>query len=194
VRKLWAIEFVVNAVLLFLFFEWLGIRDSRISQIVLSFLLIAGIAAGAVWLHSRTFNVKPLRLAVLLFFFLMFCWGLSAIPFDKLSLWIASSLTYRIRKPVNPATVGMLLNGVRWFLQWIVAPLILLQRREPKFWAQYAAVVLVAFLGAGFLIHWTPKLDSTAAQVVSFGIRFGAAYCLATTGFVALNRVTRRPA
>jgi hypothetical protein len=192
VKRLWVIEFVANAVLLFALYEWLGIRDSRISQIVLSFVLIVAMAAGAVWLHSRTFSMKPLRLAFLAFFFLMFCWGLSTIPFDRISLWIASTLTLRLRRPVNPVTVGTVLNCARWFVQWIAVPLILLQRKDRIFWLQYTGVIVGAFLLPGLLIHWVPRLNPTAAQVASFVARFGLAYCLAITGFVALSWFTSR--
>jgi hypothetical protein len=190
-RRLWLIEFVGNALLIALFYWWLGIRDSRASQIALSFAVGAVLIAGAVWLHSLTFHKKPLRFAALALIFLLACWGLSSIPVAKAALWAASTLTFRSRKPVNPDTVRSVLSGIVWFIQWIVVPIVLLRKyKSPIFWLQYIAVVLIAFVIPGRLIDWTPKLTSTAAQFTSFTLRFAFAYCLAITGFVAFSRFT----
>jgi hypothetical protein len=189
-KHLWLIHFLANAILLVVFYEWLGIRDSRISQLLLSAFIGIALLSGIVLLHSQTFNINPRRFAVIFLIFLLIYWGLSAIPLDKAGVWIASTLTFRSRKPVNPATVLNLLNGLRWILQWIVVPLILLQRTRPAFWLQFAAIVLLAFVVPRYLISWTPKLNGTALQILSFLLRFGIAYCLAITGFVALARLT----
>jgi hypothetical protein len=188
--QFWLLQFIANALLIAVFYEWLGIRDSRISQLLLSAVIGLALIAGTVWLHSRTFNVKPLRFALILVIFLLICWGLSALPLYKAAVWIASTLTFRSRKPINPGTVLVILNGLRWTLQWIIVPLILLRNKRPIFWLQFAAVVLVAFLIPHHLIGWTPRLSGTAAQVTSFALRFGTAYCLAITGFVAFARLT----
>jgi hypothetical protein len=189
-KKLWLIQFVANALIVFAFYEWLGIRDSRASQLILSFVLGLAIIAGTVFLHSRTFHMKPLRFAAILLIFLLVVWGLNQIPLDKFGLWLASILTFKSRKPVKPDLVVSVLMWLKLSIQWIIVPLLLLQRRSPKFWLQYIAVVLVAFFVPSLLIHWTPKLTSTALQVTSFILRFGVAYCLVTTGFVALWRFT----
>lgn len=189
-KKIWLLQFVANALLVYAFYEWLGIRDSRASQLILSVVLGLAIIAGTVFLHSRTFHVKPLRFAAILLVFLVVFWGLNQLPLDRFGLWLASTLTYRLRKPVKPPTVVQTLTWLKLFLQWIVVPLLLLQRRSPRFWLQYIAVVLVAFFVPSLLIHWTPKLTGTALQVTSFVLRFGVAYCLVTTGFVALWRFT----
>jgi hypothetical protein len=190
VRKIWLLQFVANALIVWAFYEWLGIRDSRASQLILSFVLGLWIVAGTVFLHSRTFHMKPLRFAAVLLIFLLICWALNQLPLDKFGLWLASTLTYRLRKPVKPDSVVRALTYVKLLVQWIVVPLLLLQRRSPRFWLQYVAVVLVAFFVPSLLIHWTPKLTSTALQVTSFVLRFGVAYCLVTTGFVAFWRFT----
>jgi hypothetical protein len=189
-KRLWLIQFLANAILLVVFYEWLGIRDSRVSQLLLSALIGIALLAGIVLLHSQTFNINPRRFALIFLIFLLICWGFSAIPLDEASVWIASTLTFRSRKPVNPATILALLNGLRWILQWIAIPLILLQRKRPAFWLQFAAIVLLAFLVPRYLILWTPKLAGTAPQILSFVLRFGIAYCLAITGFVAFARLT----
>jgi hypothetical protein len=184
------LQFVANALIVYAFYEWLGIRDSRASQLILSFVLGLAIIAGTVLLHSRTFHIKPLRFAVILLLFLLICWGLSALPLDKFGLWIASTLTFRLRKPIKPASVVRILIYLEMFIQWIVVPLLLLGRRSPKFWLQYVAVALLAFFVPTLLIHWTPSLSATWLQVTSFVVRFGLAYCLVTTGFVAFWRFT----
>jgi hypothetical protein len=188
-RKIWLLQFVANALIVFAFYEWLAIPDSRTSQLTLSFVLGAAILAGMVFLHSRTFHIKPLHFALALLIFLLVSWGLSSLN-DKVGLWIASTLTYRLRKPVRPEYVYRILWATRWVIQWILVPLLLLRKRSPRFWLQYTAVVLVALLVPSLLIHWTPKLTSTALQITSFLLRFGMAYCLVTTGFAALWRLT----
>ena len=74
-KRAWLIQFFGNAILIGLFYDWLGIRDSRVSQFVLSFLLGLVIFAGLVLLHSRTFHRKPLRFALVLMIFLLVWWG-----------------------------------------------------------------------------------------------------------------------
>jgi predicted lysophospholipase L1 biosynthesis ABC-type transport system permease subunit len=189
-KKIWVLQFVANALIVFAFYEWLGIRDSRASQLILSFGLGLAIIAGTVFLHSQTFHMRPLRFAAILLIFLLVLWGLNQLPLAKIGLWMASTLTFKSRKPVKPDSVVSTLTWLKLLIQWIVVPLLLLQRRSPRFWLQYIAVVLVAFLVPSLLIHWTPKLTSTALQVTSFILRFGVAYCLIITGFVALWRFT----
>jgi hypothetical protein len=188
--RLWWLQFAANAVLIAVFYEWLGIRDSRVSQLLLSAIVGLALVAGTVWLHSNTFHVKPLRFALILVIFLLVCWGLASLPLSKAAVWLASTLTFRSRKPVNPATMLTILNGVRWAFQWIVVPLILLQKKRPAFWLQFAAIALAAFLVPRALIGWTPKLTGTGPQAASFLVRFGLGYCLTITGFVAFSRLT----
>jgi hypothetical protein len=185
-KKFWLLQFAANLALILGFYEWLGIRDSRISQLILSTVLGLALIAGTVFLHSRTFHLPPVRFAIVLAIFLLICWGMGAIPLDKFGLWIASSLTYRLRKPVRPDLIQRILDYLRIFVQWIVVPLLLLGRRSPKFWLEYVLILLGAFWVPSWLIHWTPKLTATALQVASFILRFGIAYCLVVTGFTAL--------
>lgn len=189
-KRLWIIEFVANAILIAIFYQWLGIRDSRASQLILSAVIALVIAAGTIWLHSRTFNQKPLHFGFMLLIFVLLYWGIAYLPLDRMGLWLASTLTLRSRKPVSPATVTNILNWVRWTIQWIVVPLLILRRKRPVVWLQFAAVVLAGFLIPHYLVNWTPKLESTAAQIASFIIRFGIAYCLVVSGFVAFSRLT----
>ena len=189
-RKIWLLQFVANAVIIFAFYEWLGIRDSRVSQLILSAVLGLAIISGAVFLHSVTFHMHHHRFAVILLIFVLLCWGLMLLPLDRWGLWIASTLTFRLRKPIKPDSVTTLLNYLRMFLQWIVIPLVLLQRRHLLFWLSYTGILLAAFFVPTLLIHWTPKFTPTWLQVGSFVFRFGLAYCLVTTGFTALWRLT----
>jgi len=190
VKKFWLIQFIANALIVFAFYEWLGIRDSRASQLIISLVLGLAIAAGTVFLHSRTFNMKPGRFAVILLIFLLVCWGLNAIPIDRAGVWLASVLTYNLRKPVKPAFMVSVLTLLKDFVQWIVVPLLLLHRHHSLFWLQYIGVVLAGFFIPSLLIHWTPTLTATWLQVTSFALRFLVAYCLVTTGFAALWRLT----
>lgn len=204
-KRAWLAQFAGNAVLLFLIWEWLGIRDARAWQLALTASLGLIIIAGTLWLHAATFHWfasrdwrVPLR-RILIFagalaLFLLLAWGLDALPLDRWSVWTGSILTFKSRKPVNPATVLRVMQGVRWFLKWIVLPVLLLpvaagkprQSLRPRFWLQYIAAVVICFWLPGKLIHWTPRFEATVAQVVSFLFRFGIAYCLAVTGWLAL--------
>ena len=61
-KKIWLLYFLCQrALLIYAFYEWLGVRDSRASQLLLSFVLGAAIIAGTVFLHSRTFHMKVLH-------------------------------------------------------------------------------------------------------------------------------------
>jgi predicted lysophospholipase L1 biosynthesis ABC-type transport system permease subunit len=189
--RLWWIQFLANAILIAIFYEWLGIRDSRISQLILSAFVGVILIGGIVWLHSDTFHVKPrLRFALMLTIFALLYWGLASLPLDKAALSTASTLTFRSRKPTDPAAILAIMKGARWVCQWIIIPLILLHRKQPGFWMRFAGIALVAFLIPRYLVGWTPKLTGTGPQVASFLLRFGLAYCLAITGFVAFSRLT----
>ena len=189
-KREWLIQFVGNALLIFLFYEWLGIRDSRISQIILSFVLGIGIFTGVVFLHSRTFHQEPGRFAVVLVLFLLIWWGLSLIPVGKCGQWIASILTLKTRKPISPAFVSKYLDDMRWFVQWLLVPSLLLRMKSVRILFLFTLLTLVGFATPGVLISWTPKFESTAAQIVSFVLRFGFAYCLLTTCCAAFMRFT----
>lgn len=193
-KKMWLIQFVANALIAIAFYEWLGVRDSRASQLILSLVLGLAIVAGTVFLHSRTFHIGPVHFGVILLIFLLVCWGLNELPLDQWGLWIASSLTFSSRKPVKPDTVVGVLKYLILFLQWILVPLLLLHEKSPKFWLQFTAIVILGFFLPSLLIHWTPKLTGTALQVTSFVLRFGIAYCLVTTAFTAIWRLPHQAA
>lgn len=189
-KRDWLLQVFGNALLIFLFYEWLGIRDSRISQIVLSLVLALGIFAGAVFLHSRTFSVRPGRFAIVLLAFLLVWWAISLIPVGKFGQWFASVMTFKSRKPVNPATVVKYLDDARWVIQWLVVPSLLLRMKSTRVFLFFALLVIIGFAAPYAIIHWTPKLESTAAQVTSFVLRFGLAYCLLVTSCVLFARFT----
>src|SRR5260370_28614441 len=54
--RLWLVQFFVNPILAGLFAAWLLIPEAKIWQLGLSVLLVAVIAAPALWLHARTLN------------------------------------------------------------------------------------------------------------------------------------------
>lgn len=205
-KRVWALHVTANALLLWLVWIWLGIRDARAWQIAITAVLGLAIVAGALWLHGTTWNwaatrewkLLPLRrlavFALVLAVFLLISWGLGKLPLDRAAVWIGSLLTIQSRKPVNPAMIGRVLYWLRWFVQWVIVPVLLLpiaggdrrQSLRPRFWLEYCAVLIAGFLVPGWLLHWAPKFGNTSAEVASFIVRFGVAYGLAIAGWIAL--------
>lgn len=209
-KRLWLIHLGANAVLLWLLWEWLGIRDARAWQLILTAVTGLLLASAAIFLHAGTFHwiatkeFRPHRRGIVKFsavlgIFVLICWLLSLPPWYRAAVWTASYLTFHSRKPVNPVLIGRAIEGLRCFIQWVLVPILLLpivthgfrrpswqQSLKPRFWLEYIAVAVVCFYVPNRLIHWVPALDATAAQVASFIARFGLAYCAAVAGWLAL--------
>jgi hypothetical protein len=59
-------------------------------------------------------------------------------------------------------------------------------RANKVFCVEYLLALVVGFYIPGLLIHWVPNLDGTTAQVMSFAMRFGIAYVLMISMWIAI--------
>ncbi|MDQ6700952.1 MAG: hypothetical protein M3Z36_12300 [Acidobacteriota bacterium] len=146
--------------------------------------------------------------AVLVILFLFVWWALNELqaPIQRAAQWTASALTFRLRKPVRPGTVAVIYRWLLWLLQWVIVPILVLpiasavakrgwagfkteafqQSRNWRFWFKYLVVIAVGFYLPYRLIHYAPPLHNTVAELLSFAVRFGLAYFLVITGWLAL--------
>jgi hypothetical protein len=112
------------------------------------------------------------------------------------SNWIASALTFRLRRPVRPAVISGMLSVLVGVLAFIVIPLALLQFWKRQWSWKYLLLYGVLFLAGAYLpyqlIWWVPKFSGLYGQAVSMAVRFSIAYVLAVTAWLVLAAVTVR--
>jgi hypothetical protein len=90
--------------------------------------------------------------------------------------------------------------AILWGLRWIVLPALMLpiaagaarfgvrgmwRKAKRVFWLVYLAALLVGFYLPSVLMGWVPKFGGTTPQVLSFTLRFGFAYILIVTAWLA---------
>lgn len=134
--------------------------------------------------------------------FVALCWVLGKLdaPLTKAGERTASWLTFHLRKPVKPATWVRSYLAVLWGVRWIVLPALVLpvaagtarngvrgmwRRGSKVFWLEYLMALGVGFYVPSVLMGWVPKLTGTTAQLTSFVFRFGFAYVLIVTAWLA---------
>lgn len=143
IRHLTAIHLAANALLLWLFYYWLGVGETRTSTLLWSAFLALLLAGAACWLHAAAFACfrgatlpeafqKALRhllpvlvasAAIVVLYALLARWADSSrLP----ALKIASYLTLKVRKPVRPAAVLRVFTALFWLIRWMVLPVFLL--------------------------------------------------------------------
>ena len=202
-----------NAILLWLAYYWLGAGESTISRLIWSAILAILILAAAVWLHGSGFsdfknalrNLAPLFLlaiAALVLYGLLSLWrDYSAQPAFK----IASYITLKLRRPLKPAIVQTIFNGLLWLVRWWILPVLLLplaaqiankgwlgyrRLQIPRRWLYWIEVIALLLAGIRLplkLIAWVPKLTSFSMQMASFIIRATVAYLLFVTSCLLLE-------
>ena len=200
-RKTVAIQAGGYLLLLALIYEWLGIADRSVWQVLLSGLLGLAIVCGAVWLIARAV-VAPSRKSLL--------WLLAAAAAVVCCVWlagyqprvglrVASQLTQWFRKPVKPQTMSSLYVAMLW-MTGITAVLALLPRasqapqalRQWRYWAMGAVLVAAGFILPTVLIGWVPKFQSFGAQTASMIVRLALAYAIALAAWLAIASLPRR--
>jgi hypothetical protein len=136
------LQFLANALLLWLAYEWLAMAESTPLRLLVSAIAALAILAGASWLHGAAFasfrsgaepgvapalrtalrHLLPLvamaMAAIAIYAFLAWWAGYSVTPAAKLASW----LTLEFRKPVRPATVLRCFNAVLWMVRWVLLP------------------------------------------------------------------------
>lgn len=227
-RILCMIHFAGNALLLWLAYYWLGVGESTIGRLVWSAFLAILIVAATVWLHGSGFaffrtdrsalvpafrtalrNLLPLfalAILVLTIYGLVSWWRdySQDVPFK-----IASYLTLKLRKPMKPASVQAIFNGVLWIARWIVLPLLLLplaasvanhgwhgyRTRFPHHWLYWIEIAVLLICGVWLpfkLIAWVPHFSSFGMQMTSFLFRLLIGYLLFVAAWRLLELFTSR--
>jgi hypothetical protein len=145
--------------------------------------------------------------AIALYGFLAWWAGYSTAPAAKLASW----LTFKFRKPVRPASVLRWFNAVLWMVRWVLLPADLLPlfsgvasrgwRGFGEFgWRRYSRlyrleVPLLALCAVWLplrLLGWAPHASSFSMEMVSFTLRFAAAYLLFVGAALLLAFLTSR--
>ena len=238
-RSLWLLYLAANLALVALAYGWLWIPDARAWQVAASLLLglllvlaflwlqgstwayfatVHGGAAGSLWTEFRgTLRLLPaLGMWALLVLLLYLGWSLAAEAVPGGALWLASGLTYLIRKPVNPETVGAVLAAGSWVIGWILIPLWLLPLgvgaaaggsaafrrselrrvfkvcRRVRYWMSYVALFSLGVYLPTKLTLWVPAVESLWGQAASLAARFLAAYLLFVTAWLLLCSLVAR--
>jgi hypothetical protein len=219
-KRLWLMQLIGNALVLWLGFMWLGIGDSGAGQLAetVSFGLL--IAAPWLWLQNATFAYfadreagiaaafrKGLRtlaaFAGIVIAFVVVVWalGLLAGPLARGGQATASWLTFHLRKPAKPAWFVRGYLALLWGVRWIVVPVIFLpllagyrKLAGRVFWLEYLIALVLGFWVPSLLMSWVPHLTGSVTQVMSFMLRFGVAYLLMITSWIAVSFFSARPA
>jgi len=223
------VHLVANALLLLLGYYWLGLSESNAFHLAWSFLVIAVFVATAIWLHGATFvyfdghedrlqnaaklalrHLPPLSVLTLIsvvIYVLLWRWTRS---FAHAGFLISSYVTMTLRIPATPASVIRTLNGIFWFVRWIVLPVCLIpvfanvaKRGWPGFYPkllragkkwvyriEVAILILCAIWLPFRLFAWRPEFKAFALQMASFLLRAGLAYLLFVAGLLAIERLT----
>ena len=144
-RKFFLLHLVINALLLWVAYEWLGVGESTRLRLLWSALYALAILALACWFHGATLvffregelkikdafaaslrKVPALLAAALLVLVLygLVSWaaGASGQPAFRLASW----LTLKLRMPVKPVTVARIFLGGFWIVRWVLLPVVLL--------------------------------------------------------------------
>lgn len=226
-RLLCLLHLVGNAALLWLGYYWLGVGESTVPRVVWSLMVALVIVCGAAWLHGAALayfregdrsTLKPalvdalrhlvplfvLGLIVLLIYGLLAFWqDYSAKPAFK----IASYLTLKLRKPLKPATVLAVFNGVLWVVRWLLLPVLLLPvaadvtakgwRMNPaeawkralawRYWIEVLVLMILAIWAPLKLIAWVPGVGGFKMQMTSFVVRLAIAYLLFVAGWLLME-------
>jgi hypothetical protein len=224
VKRAAAVHAAANALLLWCGYYWLGVGESRASSLAWSIFLALAVVVLTCWTYGASFvslrsgvaaawrmalrNLLPLIAAAALVaavYILLARWAdYSAEPVFK----IASYLTWKLRKPVRPATMQRIFDWALWAVQWIVFPVLVLPmlaaisargwrgwggigaKRRRLYWLAAPALLLCAFAAPMKLLGWAPHFKSFGMEMTSFVFRAAAAYLLFIMGWLALAFVT----
>ena len=218
VLRLWLVNAAGNALLLVLMYWWLAIPERRAWQLAASALLGLFIVLATMWLHTATFRlfrittvnlaqaVPAVLTCVLIGLVLLLVLAWVAMWFPRWSVWIASTLSYRLQRPVRPDTVRPTLEWISWALAWIAIPVFLLPRigaasasgfrgliKAPvarRFYLDYLAALLIGAYLPWKFVNWVPGFEGFTAQAISFTLRFGIAWALTITAWLWIARST----
>ncbi len=119
---------------------------------------------------------------------------------------LASWLTLKLRKPVKPAAVLRIFNGVWWVVRWVAVPMLLRpwilavaefgwrglapSRLPKRVWSEWCLtpLLLLCALWLPFrLLGWRPLMSGFGLEMASFIVRILIAYLLFAGGLLALE-------
>jgi hypothetical protein len=144
-RKLFLLHLVIDALLLWAAYEWLGVGESTRLRLLWSAVYALMVLALTCWFHGATLiffregelnlrdafaaslrQVPALLAAAILVLALygLVAWAEAASgqPAFRLASW----LTLKLRTPVKPVTVARIFLGGFWFVRWVLLPVALL--------------------------------------------------------------------
>jgi hypothetical protein len=181
-----------------LLYEWFGIADRSVWQLLLSVVLGVAIVAGAIWLIASALGPARMGRCVI--------WIAAAAAVIVVCLWlagyqarvglsVASHLTLWFRKPVKPQTMATLYAWLLWIAS-IAGVLAILPRAAGgrptrRYWITAAVLTIAGLLLPGLLIGWVPKFQSFGAQTASMLVRFVVAYAIALAAWLAIAASAR---
>jgi hypothetical protein len=187
------VETVIFGLLILI--PWLWLQDGTLSY-------CADRSKGLWPTFRRSLATLALFSAVVIVFAAVF-WALGKLegPLTDAGQRTASWLTFHFRKPVKPQTWIRAYLAVLWGVRWIVLPVLMLPLASGVahagvrgfrigarrvFWLQYLIALLIGFWVPTLLTHWVPGLTGTVPQILSFALRFGVAYVLIISSWLAL--------
>lgn len=208
-----------NAIILLLGYYWLGIGESSGGRLLGSALIAAGLFAVVLWMQGAARSsmrqaarhlgpLLLLGLAAILIYSALAAWkDYSAEPTFKL----ASLLTLKGRKPVKPATVQAIFDGLLCIVRWMIVPVLMLPLFAATaqqglagwrtrwfaagwcrlFWLKAPVLLLLALWVPLWLIRWVPLRGSFPLEMISFVVRLAIGFVLLTGALWALGRIQR---
>ncbi len=197
-RKAAAIQAVGYLVLLALVYEWFGIADRNVWQLLLSVVLGAVIVCGVVWLIAQLLTppqtarfLISLAAAVAVVACCVWLAGYRA----QVGLSVASHLTLWFRKPVKPQTMASIYEMLLWFagVAGVLALLPVAVRARPtrRYWITAGLLALEGLVLPKLIVGWVPRFQSFAAQTASMVMRFSFAYAIALASWLLIAAATR---
>lgn len=190
-------QLVETAVLaLLILVPWLWLQDGT--------MVYCGDRSQGLWAAFRRGLSTLAIFSAIVIALVVISWALGKLdePLTRAGQRTASWLTFHLRKPIKPATWIRGYLAVLWGVRWIVLPALALpiaagaalngasgvwHRGRKVFWIEYLIALGVGFYLPGVLMGWVPKLTGTGAQVLSFVLRFGLAYVLIITAWLAVT-------
>jgi hypothetical protein len=193
-----------------LIYEWLGIADRSVWQVLLSAVLGLGIIFGVVWLIggalAGSVGFPPRRMARVAL------WVAAIAVVIGCAMWlgsyraraglsVASHLTLWFRRPVKPQSMGTIYFTLVWIagIAGVLALLPFAGRaasgtvmgrpwRDWRYWAACAVLVAAGYSLPGLLVGWVPGFKGFGMQTTSLLVRFALAYAIALAAWLGIAR------
>jgi len=196
IRDSKALQLTETAVLgLLILVPWLWLQNGTLAY--------CGDRSQGLWPAFRKSLRTLVLFTVITVVFVVLFWALGKLeaPLAKAGQQTASWLTFHLRKPIKPVTWARSYLAILWGVRWILLPVLALpiaagaalhgargmwRRASSIFWLEYLIALGIGFYVPSVLMGWVPKLSGTTAQVLSLVLRFGVAYALVITTWIAV--------